>query len=233
MILSVSDLSICLGKSQIINGLFFNIPEGETVGIIGPNGSGKTTFFNAISGFVPQEKGEINFKYKNINKLQPFERAQLGIGRVFQHSGVFHEMTLKENILVACEARGKKITDKEIISALETVNLAERLNDLASSLSGGQKRLLEMCRAVTAGAELFLLDEPTAGVSPKMKAELVSFIKKLQEQNKTILVIEHDMNFISEFSRRIVVLDQGQIVLDGTPQEVRENPQLREIYFGK
>lgn len=233
MILSVNEISIRIGKSRIINNLSLKVDNGETVGIIGPNGSGKTTFFNSISGFVPLAAGKILFKGVEISDLPPFKRAQVGVGRVFQHFGVFHEMTLKENIQVACEAKGKRISNSEIISALEEVNLADKINELVSNLSGGQKRLLEMCRAVTAGAELFLLDEPTAGVSPKMKGELVTFIKRLQELKKTVLVIEHDMNFITEFSNRIVVLNQGQIVLDGNPQEVREDPQLREIYFGK
>ena len=231
--LSISNISVNINSIKILNDLSLEVSKGETVGIIGPNGSGKTTLFNTISGFIPALKGEIKLAGQTISSLSPYERARLGLGRVFQHFGVFHEMTVLENILVACEAKNLKISQNEIKEALETVGLSDRLMDRAASLSGGQKRLLEMCRTVTAGSEVFLLDEPTAGVSPKMKTELIAFIRKLQQQGKTILVIEHDMHFISEFSSRIVVLNQGQVVLDGSPQEVRENQMLKEIYFGR
>jgi branched-chain amino acid transport system ATP-binding protein len=240
--LTISNLRFSLGQTRILNGVDLSVATGERVGIIGPNGSGKTTLFNVISGFNRPDSGSISFKETDITWLEPYARASLGLGRVFQNPGVFKEMTLLENIITALESRQRgisfpwsKITSQnreKALSYLEMVRLESKANEKAGSLSGGQMRLLEIIRTISCEADLYLLDEPTAGVSPKMKGEVEELLLKLQEMQKTLLVIEHDLNFIQKICERIIVLDQGKVVLDGPPEVVRNNPMLQELYFG-
>jgi branched-chain amino acid transport system ATP-binding protein len=239
-ILKVDDLRVSFQGNVILNGLSFAIEKGQTVGIIGPNGSGKTTLFNCISGFVSVSGGRISYKDNEIQNLMPNERASLGIGRVFQNFGIFREMSLVENILLALEGTNRKEKADggldelraRSIEFLKEVKLEQKADSKAGSLSGGQMRLLEIIRTLAFGADLFLLDEPTAGVSPKMKDDVAGLIKKLQGIGKTVLIIEHDINFIQKFCNRIIVLNEGRVVLDDTPELVRKNEQLKEIYFG-
>ena len=238
--LELNSLHFSIGGSSILNGISFKVRKGETLGIIGPNGSGKTTLFNCLSGFHFPSAGKIFFGDREVTDLNPHLRAMLGIGRVFQNFGIFKEMTVAENILTALESRARKCknfenNDKhgETISYLKMAGLDGKAKDKAGTLSGGQMRLLEMIRTLAFGADLFLLDEPTAGVSPKMKEQVAALIRTLQERVCTIMIIEHDINFIQKFCDRIVVLDLGKVVLDDTPEQVRQNPLLHQIYFGK
>ena len=240
--LSISNLSLTIGDAHILNSVSLEIKVGEKVGIIGPNGSGKTTLFNCLSGFHFPTSGKIIFKDKDITTAAAYRRATLGLGRVFQNFGIFREMTVLENMITAIESKQPlmffpwgsrhKKNVQEAMLHLEMVKLDGKALNKAGSLSGGQMRLLEITRALAFGADLLLLDEPTAGVSPKMKLEIQEVLRKLQELKKTIIVIEHDMQFIQNLCDRIIVLDQGSAVLDGTPSEVRANPQLQDIYFG-
>jgi branched-chain amino acid transport system ATP-binding protein len=242
--LDVSDIKVAFGNSKILNGVSLQVEAGETVGIIGPNGSGKTTLFNTLSGFNSAESGRILFKGSDITHIPADQRAVLGLGRVFQNFGIFKEMSLLDNMLVAIEARSsfwanlfgigskRNLAREQAMEHLEEIGLAGRADQRAGSLSGGQMRLLEIVRVLATGAELLLLDEPTAGVSPRMKEEVAAFITKVQGLGKTVLVIEHDINFIQKFCRRIVVLEGGQVVLDDTPERVRADERLQEIYFG-
>ncbi len=243
--LRVSDLHLQIGDAAILNGVTFSVQRGDTVGIIGPNGSGKTSLFNCLSGFVLPEKGTIHFNDAEITALPPFARAELGIGRVFQSFGIFREMSVLENLMVALEGRtsvwrtlfpwssSSRAIREEAKDYAAQVGLAQKINHKAGALSGGQMRLLEIIRALAFGAELFLLDEPTAGVSPKMKEEVALLISRVQSLGKTTLIIEHDINFVQSFSKRVIVLDQGRIILEGTPEEMRRNDLLQEIYFGR
>ena len=240
--LHVHDLTLRFGDTPVLNGVELTVRSGEKVGIIGPNGSGKTTLFNCISGFNSASSGSIVFRAHTITSLSPSARARLGLGRVFQNFGVFKEMTLEENVLTAIESRDRVMlfssrkADRrrraEAIDFLALVNLQAKARDKAGSLSGGQMRLLEITRTIAYGAELFLLDEPTAGVSPRMKQEIEAALVALQKLGKTILIIEHDINFIQKLCDRILVLDLGRVVLDGTPDEIRADPRLQDIYFG-
>jgi branched-chain amino acid transport system ATP-binding protein len=194
---------------------------------------------------VLPHKGTIHLNEGDITELAPFERAERGIGRVFQSFGIFREMSVLENLMVALEGRASlwrtlfpwsqssRAIREEAKDYAAQVGLVEKINHKAGSLSGGQMRLLEIIRALAFGAELFLLDEPTAGVSPKMKEEVALLISRVQSLGKTTLIIEHDINFVQSFSKRVIVLDQGRVILEGTPEEVRRNDLLQEIYFGK
>jgi branched-chain amino acid transport system ATP-binding protein len=243
--LEISDIFVSFQGSKVLNGITCAITSGETVGVIGPNGSGKTTFFNCISGFAASVSGTITLRGERIDHLEPHLRAQRGLGRVFQNFGIFREMTLLENIQLALESRrgqtagifpwSKRTRElrEESMTFLNEVGLSKKADDKAGSLSGGQMRLLEIVRTLALGADLFLLDEPTAGVSPRMKEDIARSIKNLQGLGKTVLIIEHDITFIQKFCDRIVVLEEGRVVLDGTPEQVRNDTRLQEIYFGR
>ncbi len=237
-LLSLSQVSFAIQEHQILKDISFDVEEGEIIGLIGPNGSGKTTLFNVISGFLKKSTGSIFYKGGEISKFSPSQRARLGMGRVFQNFGIFKEMTLEENVLVALEALPKAERQElgdlnKIVSAtLEMADLADFAKKKAGSLSGGQMRLLEIARTLESGKELFLLDEPTAGVSPKMTHQVAGIISKLKEQKKTVLIIEHDLPFIAKICDRVIVLDVGEVVLEGKPGEVQKSKKLQEIYFG-
>ncbi|MEY4667591.1 MAG: hypothetical protein RL518_290 [Pseudomonadota bacterium] len=243
--LDIADIFVSFRETKVLNGISCSIGSGETVGVIGPNGSGKTTFFNCISGFAPCESGTIKLRGERIDHLAPYQRAQRGLGRVFQNFGIFREMTLLENIQLALESRAgttvgflpwskrTRAIKEEALTFLNQVGLERKAHDKAGSLSGGQMRLLEIIRTLAIGADLFLLDEPTAGVSPRMKEDIARSIKNLQALGKTVLIIEHDITFIQKFCDRIVVLEEGRVVLDDSPERVRNDERLQEIYFGR
>jgi branched-chain amino acid transport system ATP-binding protein len=243
--LQLDGINVSFQDSKILNSVSLSVGKGETVGIIGPNGSGKTTLFNCISGFVTPSAGSLRLKERDITGTTPDQRARLGLGRVFQNFGIFKEMSLTENLLVALEARGSVLQSllpwggtaaenrRTALQYLSEIKLEARANQKAGSLSGGQMRLLEIVRVLATGADVLLLDEPTAGVSPRMKEEVADFIARLQAMGKTVLVIEHDINFIQKFCKRIVVLESGSVVLDDTPERVCADERLQEIYFGK
>ncbi|MSR87028.1 ABC transporter ATP-binding protein [Candidatus Peribacteria bacterium] len=237
-LLSVSHLSLTLNAQQILKNVTFDVDQGEVVGLIGPNGSGKTTLFNVLSGFLKPTHGTVHLREADITHVSPAQRAKLGIGRVFQNFGIFREMTLEENVLVALEALPKEqrmlLGDlREVVrGTLDMVGLSHQGKKKAGSLSGGQMRLLEIARTLKSGKELFLLDEPTAGVSPKMTKQVADLIAELKKEGKTVLIIEHDLPFISRICDRVLVLDVGEVVLNGKPGEIKHDKKLQEIYFG-
>lgn len=237
-LLSVRGLTLSLGSQRILHNIDLAVERGEVVGLIGPNGSGKTTFFNALSGFLKSSHGSVHYKDTDITHLSAPMRARIGIGRVFQNFGIFRDMTLEENVLVALESltpeRRLVLGDLKhaVRETLKMVHLEDHAKKKASSLSGGQMRLLEIARTLSSGKELFLLDEPTAGVSPKMTSQVAALILELKKQGKTVLIIEHDLPFIRKICDRVIVLDVGEVVLSGTPAEVHASPKLKELYFG-
>lgn len=237
-ILSVDNVSLTLSGLRILSEISLEVMEGEIVGLIGPNGSGKTTFFNVLSGFLKPAQGRIRYRGEDITQLSASKRARLGIGRVFQNFGIFRDMTLEENVLLALESLGReeRKTHEELFDAvsrtLASVHLLDHAKKKASSLSGGQMRLLEIARTLAAGKDLFLLDEPTAGVSPKMTKQVADLILELKKKGKTVIIIEHDLPFIRSICDRVVVLDIGSVVLTGTPEEVHHSRKLKELYFG-
>lgn len=237
-LLSVAHLSLTIAQQHILTEVGFSVEPGEIVGLIGPNGSGKTTLFNVLSGFLKPTKGTVHFKDADITNFSPAERARIGIGRVFQNFGIFRDMTLEENVLVALEALPK---DQRVVlgnlrsvvkGTLDMVGLAGHAKKKAGSLSGGQMRLLEIARTLTSGKELFLLDEPTAGVSPKMTGQVADLIRELKGSGKTVMIVEHDLPFIAKICDRVIVMDVGKVILSGTPSEVKQSKELQAIYFG-
>ena len=237
-ILSTVGLELTIGDQPILRDVTFSVEEGESIGIIGPNGSGKTTLFNVLSGFLRPTRGSVVFRGADVTVMSPAHRARMGMGRVFQNFGIFRDMTLEENVLVALEAlpldqrRVLGNLHDAVRGTLTMVGLQDDAKKKAGSLSGGQMRLLEIARTLKSGKTFFLLDEPTAGVSPKMTNQVSDVIGELKREGKTVLIVEHDLPFISRICDRIMVLDLGQIVLTGTPHNVKHSPQLQAIYFG-
>lgn len=237
-LLALSGITLTLHEHRILSNITFDVDRREIVGIIGPNGSGKTTLFNVLSGFLMPTQGTIHFRATDITRLPPAMRAQIGIGRVFQSFGIFRDMTLEENILVALEALPKEQRihmgnlRTKAHETLKMVGLHHHPKKKAAMLSGGQMRLLEIARTLKSGKELFLLDEPTAGVSPKLTQQVADLILQLKAEGKTVLVVEHDLPFIAKICDRVIVMDLGKILLTGTPAEVKQSKELKEIYFG-
>ncbi len=238
MLLEVSKVSFAIQDHTILQDVSLNVKEGEIVGLIGPNGSGKTTLFNVLSGFLMPTNGTIIYRNHDITRLPAAKRAAIGIGRVFQNFGIFRDMTLEENVLVALEAlpraQQKALGNLRQVAkeTLTMVGLESGAHRKAGSLSGGQMRLLEIARTLKSGKEFFLLDEPTAGVSPKMTQQVADLIRALKNEGKTVIIIEHDLPFISRICDRVIVMDVGQVVIDGKPDQVQRSKELKELYFG-
>lgn len=245
-ILTTENLHVQIGKRMILRNISLDIQPGEVVGIIGPNGCGKTTLLNTISGFLPVDTGLISVNGQDIMHTPAHKRAQAGIARGFQHSGIFREMTVEENIMMAVEraenypwwwmlSKKYKAEMTSILdAALDAVNLLPHKKSLAGSLSGGEGRLLELARLRLTKGNLLLLDEPTAGVSPALRDTLSQIISDLAKQdNRSIVIVEHDMKFLFGLAERIIVLVDGAVYLQGTPEEVKRDKRLQEIYFGQ
>ena len=230
--LEVRNISVRFGGNEVLRELSLSVGSGECVGLIGPNGCGKSTLLNVMNGFVRPTTGSVSLHGAIISDLLPFQRARRGMGRVFQHSGIFRELTVRENILVASDAIGRTLTENEIGDALTAVNLATAVNQTAGDLSGGQQRLLELARTRIIAPSVLLLDEPTAGVAPKMRRDVLRCIAALKNEGCTVIVVEHDMQFVQELCSRVVMLYEGKVALDGAPADVRASSLLREVYLG-
>jgi len=238
------------GGIQALSGVSFNVEEGSITGLIGPNGSGKSTCFNVITGFYSRDGGSIYFKGERLGHLEPFEIARKGIGRTFQIAQVPEKMTVMENLLLAPQSqtgedflnvflKSGKIKDEtdeyleRSADILKLLKLYDLRNEYAGNLSGGQKKLLSLGRVLISDPDLILLDEPTAGVNPTLINDIIRTIKQLRdEKGKTILIVEHNMRVISQICDRVIVLDYGRKIAEGTPIEIQNNEEVLEAYLG-
>ena len=231
-ILSTDGLKKSFGGVLAVDGLDISIDHGELVGLIGPNGSGKTTTLNLITGFLSPSDGEITFDGEDITNKKPYEVSTRGVGRTFQISKPFGRLTVVENMMVPNVSVGPEERDERIWELLEELHLDHVAENRADELSGGQKKLLELARVLMLEPGLILLDEPAAGVNPALMDEIIDDIKRINNRGTAILVIEHDMSVISALCERVIVMNAGRQVMTGTFEEVQADDQVREAYLG-
>ena len=253
-LLEIRNLKVTFGGLDALSGLDFDVDEGEIVSVIGPNGAGKTTFFNLISGLVAPTEGEILFEGDSIVGLDPSIVTSLGIARTFQNVRLFPNMTILENVMVAQHCRTSQLVfgalmqtkafkqeEREIRERAEEVLgffghrlVGYRMDQPAFALSYANRRRLEIARAMATQPRLLLLDEPVAGMNPMETAELTALISRLRtEWGFTIIMIEHDMKVVRDVSDRVVVLDHGVPIAQGSYDEVSTNPDVVEAYLGR
>jgi branched-chain amino acid transport system ATP-binding protein len=236
MILQVEGVSKRFGGLQALADVTFDLPEGQILGLIGPNGAGKTTLFNVINGVYPPSEGRVLFRDRNVTSMPPYRVAKMGLARTHQIVRPLNELTVRENVMVgACfgrEDHGLRRAGEIADEVLEFVELADRADQLAESLNVGQKKRLELARALAAEPSLLLLDEVLAGLNPSEIAHMVETVQRIRERGITIIMIEHVMHAVMNVSERMIVLDYGRQIAEGTPEEVANNPQVIEAYLG-
>lgn len=226
--MQVTNIRKRFGGVAAVDGCSFSIAPQKITALIGPNGAGKTTLFNIIGGLVKPDAGTIMLDKQNVTDMTPHRRARLGISRTFQLPRIFRNMTVEENLRLA----RPDVTKEAMRDVLEQVKLKKSLDAEAASLSYGQQRLLEIARALIFPHKLLLLDEPTAGVNPVVRHEIAAILKQLKKQGKTVLLIEHDMDFVMSVSDEIVVMEEGRVLMQGTPATVRKDKRVLEAYLG-
>ena len=236
MILQVQEVSKRFGGLQALLDVNFEIAEGQIMGLIGPNGAGKTTLFNVINGVYVPTQGQVIFRGEKITGRPSYEVARRGLARAHQVVRPLNDLTVRENVMVgACFGRERHSLGSAAAiadEALTQVGLADRADQMALNLNVAQKKRLELARALAARPYLLLLDEVLAGLNPSEIAGMMATIRTIRDQGYTILMIEHVMQAIMSISDRIIVLDYGQLIAAGTPEEVASNPQVIEAYLG-
>ena len=247
--LEVTNLKKSFGGIKAVDVESLNLNRNELTTIIGPNGAGKTTFFDLISGFQDSDEGKVYLNNKNISKSQPYAIARLGMIRTFQLTKVFDRMTVLENMMFSAstvnndsflkslaklpsqKTTEKKIRDKSF-EIMKELNIDHMANSYAREMSGGQKKLLELGRSIINNPNILLLDEPLAGVNPKLAEEILQIIVNLAGKGISILMVEHNIEAVMKISERVIVLAEGKVIADSTPENIRTDEKVIEAYLG-
>jgi len=233
-ILTVENLSKSFGGIHANRDISFDVEEGSILGVIGPNGAGKSTLFDLITGFTKPDTGKVKFFDKNIFGISPDKISNLGVGRTFQKLKPFADQTLLENVMIGAFVKEKDIkrARDRALEIIDFVDLIEKRHHFAKELSTGQRKRLEMARAMAIDPKLLLMDEVTGGVDQKTIPGLVELVKKLKKTGVTIITIEHNINIIMEISDNVLALDQGKRIAFGEPKEIQNNKQVIDAYLG-
>lgn len=246
--LEIQGLNKAFDGVRALAGFSCSVREKEILGLIGPNGAGKTTCFNVISGLVPPDSGKVVFRGRDLVGLPPHQIARAGIARTFQILRLVRRLSVMDNVLLAFQDQpGEKLrnvfcrprmsakteaANREMaIGRLEEVGLVEKQSMLADALSYGQQKLLSLICCLSIGAELLLLDEPVAGIAPEMTEKIISLIRSLPAQGKSVLLIEHNLDAVTRVCDRVIFMDAGENVCEGTAEEVRRDPRVIEAYI--
>jgi branched-chain amino acid transport system ATP-binding protein len=250
VILSIENIAVHFGGLVAISDLNFTVRDGEIVGLIGPNGAGKTTAFNVFTGFLKPTSGEVRYRGTLLNGLRPHEIADLGLVRTFQRTSVFQNNSVYENVLIGLHRRGRstpwdtllalpreKIVEREFADKareiLTLVGLESRAAELAGALPYGEQRLLGIALALAAQPSMLLLDEPVSGMNPSESAKVMKLVETIRASGVAILLVEHDMPMVMRVSDRIVVLNYGRIIAEGSPAEIQRHPDVIRAYLGE
>jgi len=249
-VLSVEHVAVHFQGLVAIADMTFSVREGEIVGLIGPNGAGKTTAFNVITGFLKPTSGEVRYRSTLLNGLKPHEIASLGLVRTFQRTSVFRTRTVFENVLTGLHRRGQtniwqallrtrreKESERQLADdtneILQFVGLGQRASEAAGNLPYGEQRLLGVAMALAVKPSMLLLDEPVSGMNAAETARFTQLVRKIGASGVTILLVEHDMPMVMQVSDRIVVLNHGRIIAEGSPAEIQNNPEVIRAYLGQ
>jgi neutral amino acid transport system ATP-binding protein len=242
-LLKVEGVTKAFGGLHALSGCSLNVEKGSIAGLIGPNGSGKTTLFNVITGYVKPDAGAVSFEGRDITGASPSQVFTLGVGRTFQITRIFPRITVLENMLVASQrqeswlrglTRSKSSTQEVAVAMewLDFVGIARLASLQAGALSFGQRKLLELAYVLVANPDVILLDEPAGGVNLTLINEIAEKIRSLNKGGKTFLIVEHNMEFVMEICDTVTVMHQGVDLVSGTPEEVRNNPDVLDAYLG-